>query len=158
MFDEADMLLCGSFENQVIRLIHMLRFDEKQLSRAQDSGKEVSLGSDDEYPEDSRFETAEFSGSDEEIEDNIVQVRPVKVENSHVGAHKDWRRVRKVYRRSKQYVFVAATLPQSGKKTAGGVLKRMFPDAVWVSGTYLHRHNPRYALFSLYKLLNAICG
>jgi len=150
VFDEADMLLCGSFENQVIRLIHMLRFDEKLLSRAQDSGKEVSPGSDDEYHEDSRFETAEFSGSDEEIEDNIVQDRPVKVENSHVGARKDWRRVRKIYRRSKQYVFVAATLPQSGKKTAGGVLKRMFPDAVWVSGTYLHRHNPRYALFLHY--------
>ncbi|XP_002460168.1 DEAD-box ATP-dependent RNA helicase 22 [Sorghum bicolor] len=143
VFDEADMLLCGSFENQVIRLIHMLRFDEKLLSRAQDSGKEVSLGSDDGYLEDSRFETAEFSGSDEEIEDNIVQDRPVKVENSHVGARKDWRRVRKIYRRSKQYVFVAATLPQSGKRTAGGVLKRMFPDAVWVSGTYLHCHNPR---------------
>lgn len=143
VFDEADMLLCGSFENQVIRLINMLRFDEKLLSRAQDSGKDVSLGSDDEYHEDSKFETAEFGSSDKEIEDNIVQDRLVKLENSHVGAHKDWRRVRKIYRRSKQYVFVAATLPQSGKKTAGGVLQRMFPDAVWVSGTYLHRHNPR---------------
>lgn len=120
-----------------------LRFDEKLLSRAQDSGKDVSLGSDDEYHEDSKFETAEFGSSDKEIEDNIVQDRLVKLENSHVGAHKDWRRVRKIYRRSKQYVFVAATLPQSGKKTAGGVLQRMFPDAVWVSGTYLHRHNPR---------------
>jgi hypothetical protein len=52
-----------------------------------------------------------------------------------------------MYSRSKQYVFVAATLPQSGKKTAGGVLKHLFPDAIWVSGTYLHRHNPRYALY-----------
>jgi hypothetical protein len=150
VFDEADMLLCGSFENQVIRLINMLRFDEKLLSRAQDSGKDISLGSDDEYHEDSKFETAEFGSSDKEIEDNIVEDRLVKLENSHVGAHKDWRRVRKIYRRSKQYVFVAATLPQSGKKTAGGVLQRMFPDAVWVSGTYLHRHNPRYALFLHY--------
>ncbi|CAN6195804.1 unnamed protein product [Urochloa humidicola] len=143
VFDEADMLLCGSFENQVIRLIHMLRFDEKLLSRAQDSGKEVSPGSDDEYHEDSDSESAEFSGFDEENEGDLVRDRPGKAENNPVGARKDWRRVRKVYKRSKQYVFVAATLPQSGKKTAGGVLKRMFPDAVWVSGTYLHRHNPR---------------
>jgi len=143
VFDEADMLLCGSFENQVIRLIHMLRFDEKLLSRALDAGKEVSPGSDDEYHEDSDSEGAEFSGSDEENEGNLVRDRPGKVENSPAGARKDWRRVRKIYKRSKQYVFVAATLPQSGKKTAGGVLKRMFPDAVWVSGTYLHRHNPR---------------
>ncbi|CAL5074482.1 unnamed protein product [Urochloa decumbens] len=142
VFDEADMLLCGSFENQVIRLIHMLRFDEKLLSRAQDSGKEVSV-SDDEYHEDSDSESAELSGFDEENEGDLVQGRPEKAENSPVGARKDWRRVRKIYKRSKQYVFVAATLPQSGKKTAGGVLKRMFPDAVWVSGTYLHRHNPR---------------
>lgn len=140
------MLLCGSFENQVIRLIHMLRFDEKLLSRAKDSGKEVSLGSDDEYQEDSDSESAAFSGVGDENEDNHVHDGSVKAENIHVGARKDWRRVRKIYSRSKQYVFVAATLPQSGKRTAGGVLKRMFPDAVWVSGTYLHRHNPRYAL------------
>uniref|UniRef100_A0A0D9XDC0 RNA helicase n=1 Tax=Leersia perrieri TaxID=77586 RepID=A0A0D9XDC0_9ORYZ len=146
VFDEADMLLCGSFENQVIRLIHMLRFDEKLLSRMEDSGKEISLGDNNEYHEDSDSETesVELSADDEENEDGLVQDRPVKVENAHVGARKkDWRRVRKVYRRSKQYVFVAATLPQSGKKTAGGVLKRMFPNAVWVSGAYLHRHNPR---------------
>lgn len=29
------------------------------------------------------------------------------------------------------------------KKTAGAMLKRMFPDANWISGTYLHCHNPR---------------
>lgn len=140
------MLLCGSFENQVIRLIHMLRFDEKLLSRTEVSGKEVSLQDTDEYYEGSDSESAEFSHH-EENGDGHVQDIPVKVENAHVGAQKkDWRRVRKVYRRSKQYIFVAATLPRSGKKTAGGVLKRMFPNAVWVSGAYLHRHNPRYAL------------
>ncbi|KAI4990687.1 hypothetical protein ZWY2020_039058 [Hordeum vulgare] len=143
VFDEADMLLCGSFENQIIRLIHMLRFDEKLLSRAEDSGKEVPLEGSDEYHEDSGSESAEVSDIDEENEDGHIQDGVVKVENAHVGARRDWRRVRKVYRRSKQYVFVAATLPQSGKKTAGGVLKRMFPSAVWVSGAYLHRHNPR---------------
>ncbi|XP_047048177.1 DEAD-box ATP-dependent RNA helicase 22-like [Lolium rigidum] len=144
VFDEADMLLCGSFENQVIRLIHMLRFDEKLLSRAEDSGKEVLPEGSDEYHEDSGSESAEFSDVDEENDDGHVQDGSVKpVENAHVGGRKDWRRVRKVYKRSKQYIFVAATLPQSGKKTAGGVLKRMFPSAVWVSGAYLHRHNPR---------------
>lgn len=143
VFDEADMLLCGSFENQVIRLIDMLRFDEKLLSRAQDSEKEVPLEGSDEYHEDSGSESAEFSDVDEENEGGHIQDSAVEVENAHVERRKDWRRVRKIYRRSKQYVFVAATLPQSGKKTAGGVLKRMFPSAVWVSGSYLHRHNPR---------------
>eukprot|EP00252_Welwitschia_mirabilis_P026912 TRINITY_DN9012_c0_g1_i1.p1 TRINITY_DN9012_c0_g1~~TRINITY_DN9012_c0_g1_i1.p1 ORF type:complete len:310 (-),score=77.98 TRINITY_DN9012_c0_g1_i1:469-1365(-) len=50
---------------------------------------------------------------------------------------------RRLYKRSKQYIFVAATLPESGKKTAGGLLKRFFPDATWISGSFLHQHNPR---------------
>jgi hypothetical protein len=127
----------------------MLRFDEKLLSRAEDAGKEVLPEGSDEYHEDSGSESAEFSDVDEENDDGHVQDGSVKpVENAHVGGRKDWRRVRKVYKRSKQYIFVAATLPQSGKKTAGGVLKRMFPSAVWVSGAYLHRHNPRYPLYA----------
>ena len=142
------MLLCGSFEDQVIRLIHMLRFDEKQLSRAEDSGKEVLPEGSDEYHEDSGSESAEYSDVDEENDDGPNEDGSLKpVENARVGRRRDWRRVREVYKRSKQYVFVAATLPQSGKKTAGGVLKRMFPSAVWVSGAYLHRHNPRYACY-----------
>ena len=58
------------------------------------------------------------------------------MENSHVEALKDWRRVRKIYRRNKHL-----------KEVAGSRLKCMFPDAVWVSAIYLHRHNLRYALF-----------
>ncbi|KAH6815641.1 RNA helicase family protein [Perilla frutescens var. frutescens] len=143
VFDEADLLLCGSFQNQVIRLINMLRFDEKQLSRlksadagAQDPSSFPTNAShtDENFPEDFNLEEAE--GSDESsIEDS----------DSESGKRnwKDWRRVRKIYERSKQYIFVAATLPLNGKRTAGGTLKRMFPDANWVSGSYLHRHNPR---------------
>nr|XP_029118567.1 DEAD-box ATP-dependent RNA helicase 22 isoform X2 [Elaeis guineensis] len=149
VFDEADMLLCGSFQNQIIRLIHMLRFGEKQLSEMEDSSKDDSV----DLTKESHVELG--------YEDNKVQqlARDLEEEEADVGddleffktedtrhetsSVRDWRRVRKVYRRSKQYIFVAATLPASGKKTAGGVLKRMFPDATWVSGNYLHRHNPR---------------
>ena len=66
---------------------------------------------------------------------------------------RDWRRVRKNYERSKQYVFVAATLPVNGKKTAGGVLKYMFPDAEWVCGNYLI---PRSNDSAQHKLLQLI--
>ncbi|KAF3431326.1 hypothetical protein FNV43_RR26057 [Rhamnella rubrinervis] len=147
VFDEADMLLCGSFQNKVIRLINLLRFDEKQLSWSKESAQVV--------PMDLEFETSShFSSEDEEdlttevisegeessegaVDDvqEDVQAGPVK--------RTDWRRVRKHYDRSKQYIFIAATLPMNGKKTAGAVLKKMFPDANWVSGNYLHRHNPR---------------
>ena len=48
---------------------------------------------------------------------------------------RDCRRTREIYERSKQYIFVAATLPENGKKTAGGELKRLFQEAKWVKRT-----------------------
>lgn len=140
------MLLCGSFQNQVIRLLNMLRFDEKQLSRLRNSEAEMLTGSIPDSPvgsdqEDNGDLQADFS---QEIDDTSVMGSEV---DSKVSKRTDWRRVRKTYKRSKQYIFVAATLPVNGKKTAGGILKRMFPDASWVSGNYLHCHNPRCFFF-----------
>lgn len=156
VFDEADMLLCGGFQNQVIRLINMLRFDEKQLSRANKSAVEVpqGIGSDSlerfssEDGEDQQESILEEDEEDqqesvlEEDEDFVAEDIKEEIEAGSIE-RKDWRRVRKNYERSKQYIFVAATLPVNGKKTAGAMLKRMFPDANWISGTYLHCHNPR---------------
>ncbi|KAK4358202.1 hypothetical protein RND71_023812 [Anisodus tanguticus] len=145
VFDEADMLLCGSFQNQVLQLINMLRFDEKQLSRSKNSEAEMSSSSElDEF----RDLKADF-GEDEDDDGDEDENTEVGEESANLEAEtkglkrRDWRRVRKIYERSKQYIFVAATLPENGKRTAGGVLKRMFPDATWVSGNYLHQHSPR---------------
>ncbi|OAY66638.1 DEAD-box ATP-dependent RNA helicase 22, partial [Ananas comosus] len=146
VFDEADMLLCGSFQNQIIRLINMFRFDEKLVSKMESSAEDVSVDENDKNHGELNFEDNELNSDCEDAEADLEDAlenfatEENKVETTSV---RDWRRVRKVYKRSKQYLFVAATLPQSGKKTAGGVLKRMFPDAIWVSGSYLHRHNPR---------------
>ncbi|KAJ4824072.1 hypothetical protein Tsubulata_029871 [Turnera subulata] len=144
VFDEADMLLCGGFQNQVIRLIHMLRFDEKQLSLTKNGSVadvpiELGSGSLEAGSEDEEG----VSNEDEDFEENFV-VEEMKEEiRAESSERKGWRRVRKIYERSKQYIFVAATLPVNGKKTAGALLKYMFPDANWVSGNYLHCHNPR---------------
>ncbi|KAF2325358.1 hypothetical protein GH714_027095 [Hevea brasiliensis] len=148
VFDEADMLLCGSFQNQVIRLINMLRFDEKQLSQVSKCELEntAELGSDSPGEcglEDGEPQNESILAEDEDFEgDNEVEDLKEESEAGSIN-RKDWRRVRKDYIRSKQYIFVAATLPVNGKKTAGAVLKRMFPDANWISGNYLHCHNPR---------------
>lgn len=154
VFDEADMLLCGSFQNQVIRLIDMLRFDEKILSRIKKSvpDKHTELESDsmlhfysesEKDEEETEEQTEIISDEEENVEgEPVVEGFTEEIEVGSIKK-KDWRRVRKNYERSKQYIFVAATLPVNGKKTAGGVLKRMFPDAHWVSGGYLHCHNPR---------------
>ncbi|KAI3733561.1 hypothetical protein L6452_13004 [Arctium lappa] len=147
VFDEADMLLCGSFQNQVIRLINMFRFDEKLLSRAKNSPGEKPLDMESESTMQTELEDHEdmqnsIPEDDEESEDE-TDVGNLLEETQPVMKKRDWRRTREIYERSKQYIFIAATLPENGKRTAGGELKRLFPDAKWVSGHYLHRHNPR---------------
>lgn len=186
MFDEADMLLCGGFQNKVIRLINMLRFDEKLLSRSNKSVSEwpteleseslsnttlddkkdlqaeiISEGEDDYEDVDKLVEDDDVDKLVEDVDvDNLVEDADVDnlVEDVENGSNKrkDWRRVRKNYERSKQYIFVAATLPVNGKKTAGAVLKQMFPNANWVSGTYLHCHNPRCHIFSVCQLVSLV--
>lgn len=123
----------------------MLRFDEKQLSRlknpdsvAQEYDSFPLKSSETEVEEDLFADLAE----EDEDSDNTTAIEDSEFK-SEIRIKQDWRRVRKLYNRSKQYIFVAATLPLNGKKTAGGILKRMFPDASWVSGSYLHRRNPR---------------
>ncbi|CAA2955254.1 DEAD-box ATP-dependent RNA helicase 22 [Olea europaea subsp. europaea] len=145
VFDEADLFLCGSFQNQIVRLINMLRFDEKLLSRMRSasSGEQdlnsvalkVSDTEDEDYPQ------ADLNVEDDKDTDDNSDVENVETKSEFIN-RKDWR-IRKIYERSKQHILVAATLPVNGKKTAGGVLKRMFPDANWVSGNYLHCHNSR---------------
>ncbi|KAL0287837.1 UNVERIFIED_CONTAM: DEAD-box ATP-dependent RNA helicase 22 [Sesamum calycinum] len=143
VFDEADLLLCGSFQNQVIRLINMLRFDEKQLSRLQSA----DAGADDAASSPTKASDTEEDVQADFILEEVEDTDDTSAEDSDTESkgrnRKDWRRVRKLYDRSKQYIFVAATLPLNGKRTAGGILKRMFPDASWVNGNYLHRQNPR---------------
>jgi len=127
----------------------MLRFDEKLLSQTKTShpeettefysGSLLSCESEDEDNDHSDLyaEDEEHNDDDDATGSNLGEETP----KSDKG--KDRKRVRRHYERSKQYIFVAATLPMNGKKTAGGVLKRMFPEARWVTGNYLHRHNPR---------------
>lgn len=150
MFDEADMLLCGSFQNKVIRLIQLLRYDEKLLSRSKTPVSELamkleesSLSSDDALDLEGEDELPPEAITDEDDDDKEDIVIINDEAESVKKTRREWRRVRKHYERSKQYVFVAATLPVNGKKTAGALLKHMFSDAEWVSGNYLHRHNPR---------------
>lgn len=145
MFDEADMLLSGGYQNKVIRLIHMLRFDEKLLSRSNEQNlpeSETSSHFSTEDEDNLQDEDLSEEEGDAVENDDLDE----ELEAGHVKST-DWRRVRKVYKRSKQYIFVAATLPVNGKRTAGAVLKKMFPEANWVSGNYLHCHNPRYTMF-----------
>lgn len=148
------MLLCGSFQNQIICLINMLRFDEKQVSRLATSniGKPMEIAAsvsqiELENEDDAEFDDGSISEEENEEEEEEVEYLDdtAQMVSTEVGSDtkKGWRRVRKIYSRSKQYIFIAATLPVNGKRTAGGILKHMFEDAIWVSGNFLHRNSPR---------------
>lgn len=121
----------------------MLRFDEKQLSklRSENTGAQDTADSSMKSSDTEEDAEAEIVGEEAEEMDDKSMDSEIESEDRN---RTDWRRVRKIYNRSKQYIFVAATLPLNGKATAGGILKRMFPDANWVSGNYLHRQNPRF--------------
>ncbi|KAG0471836.1 hypothetical protein HPP92_016382 [Vanilla planifolia] len=150
VFDEADLLLCGSFQNKVIQIINMFRFDEKVLSKMQSSEnsiKDSSQNSSEHFESEYEEELHLVGEQDDTSEDDSADHKNCEpCTDKDEPAVKDWRRVRKSYIRSKQYIFVAATLPGNGKKTAGGLLRRMFPEAIWLSGNYLHRHNPSLEL------------
>lgn len=146
----------------------MLRFDEKKLSRLQNekSGEQLSeLQDENDEEQDSAYSSVNSLDTEEDGEADIGNeeaehtddyvVKNLETE-SEVGNRRDWRRARKMYPRSKQYIFIAATLPVNGKATAGGILKRMFPDANWVSGNYLHCQNPRFQSQDSFVLF--ICG
>lgn len=159
------MLLCGSFQNKVIRLINLLRFDEKLLSRAKTSVGELpekaesSLSSHDDLEGEEELPTEAILEEDDDTLQDIADINNEDEAEAESVKRRDWKRVRvrKIYERSKQYIFVAATLPVNGKKTAGAILKYMFPDAQWVSGNYLHCHNPRYIISLLVLLTHYLC-
>lgn len=159
VFDEADMLLSGGFANQVTRLVDMFRFEEKQKSKATQSDKEgpsveaqqpwtdfqIQDGDEAEEEADEQiFEQDDEDWDDDGLDQKDLGPEVNALQNGKARSRReDWLRSRKRYQRSKQYVFVAATLPENGKKTPGAVLRQKFPDASWVSGNFLHRHNPR---------------
>ncbi|KAK4376808.1 hypothetical protein RND71_003104 [Anisodus tanguticus] len=73
VFDEADMLLCGSFQNQVVQLINMLRFDEKQLSRSNNLEAEMSSTSELDEFRDLKADYGEGEDEDKD-EDESTEV------------------------------------------------------------------------------------
>ncbi|RZR96116.1 hypothetical protein BHM03_00025076 [Ensete ventricosum] len=109
----------------------MLRFEEKLASKMQDSAEEsvidedkcnMELKSDDDNnkqllnndEEDGDNCNDQLLNNYEEDGDNCNDDEGLENESEESNTSvKGWRRVRKIYTRSKQYIFVAATLPSS---------------------------------------------
>lgn len=162
VFDEADMLLGGGFVRDVGRLIDLFRLEEKRISKLRELEASQAVDTKFGEPEFRRVwteaegesegeEVVEVERDGEGIHDDsgnslLFEQRPLEnaapQNNASLQRRSDWLRSRKNYKRSKQYIFVAATLPQAGKSSPGAVLKQKFPAMTWVNGNLLHRHNP----------------
>ncbi|KAE9460451.1 hypothetical protein C3L33_07673, partial [Rhododendron williamsianum] len=98
VFDEADMLLCGSFQNQVIRLINLFRFDEKLLSCAtkaviekpEDPYSDSLIAS--EFQDDKDLPTELNLPEQEGAEDDTVLEELTEGIDVKCTKRKDWRR------------------------------------------------------------------
>ncbi|KAI8522595.1 hypothetical protein RHMOL_Rhmol13G0008300 [Rhododendron molle] len=98
VFDETDMLLCGSFQNQAIRLINLFRFDEKLLSRAtkavvekpEDPCSDSLMAS--EFQDDKDLPTELNLPEEEGAEDETVLEELTEGIDVKCTKRKDWRR------------------------------------------------------------------
>lgn len=162
MVDEADLMLTGSFSRDTFRLLGLLKAEEKaqhkrekELEVREKVEKEQSLpwthfsqeNADDEgnqnEEDESWLESELEEGSSESSLENSGEIR--KLTNKE--RFREFLRLKKEYRRSKRYIFVAATLPEVGKKSAGEELKKLFPEAVWIKGRQLHHTNAKCVIF-----------
>lgn len=139
----------------------MLRYDEKQLYKIRKSAIAEAIETHREPMEnDLRSHSESEAGVKTEkfLEgEETAQVEDYSEKRQVEGFRRiPWWMVDKYYERSKQYIFVAATLPVNSSKTAGGILIKKFPDASWTSGNFLHRHSPRCILNSCYYLFDII--
>ncbi|KAL3682843.1 hypothetical protein R1sor_000865 [Riccia sorocarpa] len=155
IFDEADMLISGGFARDLDQLIGLFREEERRLAKLYQFGPEIAQGSFEpwtQFPaqeenvdeEDiSEDERGEPCISEEEAEPSSTTPQATEDQSSANAGTRIYWQSRKRYKRSKQYIFVAATLPDNGKRTPGALLKRIFPEAVWIQGSLLHCHSPR---------------
>ncbi|KAI8522673.1 hypothetical protein RHMOL_Rhmol13G0014600 [Rhododendron molle] len=98
VFDEAHMLLYGSFQNQAIRLINLFRFDEKLLSRAtkavvekpEDPCSDSLIAS--EFQDDKDLPTELNLPEEEGAEDDTVLEELTEGIDVKCTKRKDWRR------------------------------------------------------------------
>ncbi len=123
--DEADMLLTGGFEDVLKRVVQL--FDRAEQARA--AGLlPAGPAPDIEEPASARPDW-DMRDAAEPQDGEAAAAQPADVPAAPAMPDAPTR----------QYIFAAATIHSSGKRTPGETLKKGFPDAVWVAGPRLHR-------------------
>jgi superfamily II DNA/RNA helicase len=131
--DEADMLLTGGFEAATKRCVQL--FDAAEAARA--AGRLAAGPPPDIEEPAASWDMREVFGEEgdapaagEEEGDAPAAPLPVDVPLSQAAPEP---------LPPRQYIFAAATLHSSGRRTPGETLRSGFPEAAWVAGPRLHR-------------------
>jgi superfamily II DNA/RNA helicase len=151
--DEADMLLTGGFEQPLKRIVQL--FDRAETALAQGlipAGPAPEI----EHPEQQGTSAWDMREAQEEAPDQQQQQPQRQRQQQQQQDEEAASTVAAEVAPSqdaggaatssaapslppRQYVFAAATIHSSGKRTPGETLRLGFPDAVWVAGPRLHR-------------------
>lgn len=132
VLDEADLLLSGGYTKHLSIIMDLLRAGDRERAIKRvcaELGIEV-----EEFRELPRMmrKTAQVGGARGMIEAGYT---PPGGGDGKVVLHE----VPDEVRWKLQYLFVAATMPAEGDKTAGAEIAAAFPSAVWISGKQLHQ-------------------
>jgi len=152
VFDEADMLLDGGYRRQTEQLLLLLKLADRQdISRA--AATQLGLSEDDvggltrgekkalwelASAERHREESGEGpgreagGGGEGEASDTVRLYALMREESKLLG------KLEGLDLSRRQYVFVGATIPMSGKQSVGQKLQKAFPLAQWVRGQWHH--------------------
>ena len=154
VFDEADQLLSGGYLRPVRGVFDVLYREEKLAALGRSVETSAGLGGDGEDADASEgwsgdadrpaSAAGDWRADHGDVETRLAKRGKEKAQISGkgkgpalggkggvgVGAGREFRR---------QYAFAAATVMSNGKKTPGAMIRRGFPDAVWVEGRRLHR-------------------
>jgi len=125
VLDEADMLLDGGFLRDSQRCVELLDREEEGRMAAEAGAAEAAGGGGEGGGGGfwTKPKRRKWNATAEGLE----------------AAKRRFRGHNEVGPAQRQYVFAAATMPSSGRKTAGMLLRAAFPDADWVSGDRLHQ-------------------
>ena len=139
VFDEADVLLSGGLQEDILTLLEWLRIDDKwkrQDEREEGKDREqdaASSSSSPSPPPSSPTDTYRLYDDDEEEDDDSS---PAQQEQEVVSADDDVQSLK--WRGPRTYVFAGATIPDRGKGSVAGMLRQRYPDAKWARGPRLH--------------------
>lgn len=112
--DEADMMLTGGYRRDLEHLVGILR--------RHDQPEQVNVHRDawDSREGDDGFE----DGFEEEIPEHEVGHEETSASIEAMPG--------------RQYILVGATIPHRGKQSVAAMIKKNFPNAVWIHGPRLH--------------------